>query len=128
MEVAEIMSEWLQLVLVIFGSVAASSGFWAFMMARVDKKDVTREMLVGLAHDRIMWLGMCYIEQGWITCDEYENLYTYLYKPYKKLDGNGSAKRVMEEVNKLKVVKNAPFTFMKGETDEDKTNCASDSR
>ena len=64
MEVAEIMSEWLQLVLVIFGSVAASSGFWAFMMARVDKKDVTREMLVGLAHDRINVAGYVLYRAG----------------------------------------------------------------
>jgi hypothetical protein len=60
-------------------------------------------MLVGLAHDRIMCLGMKYIDRGWITQDEYENLYEYLYKPYEKMGGNGSAKRVMMEVNKLPI-------------------------
>lgn len=120
------MSEWLQLVIVIFGSVAASSGFWAFMMNRSDKKDVTRQMLVGLAHDRIMYLGICYIEQGWITRDEYENLYTYLYVPYKKLDGNGSAKRIIEEVNKLKIVKNAPYSEVP--TNENQANISTKCR
>ena len=62
-------------------------------------------MLIGLAHDRIMYLGMGYIERGWITQDEYENLYEYLYKPYEKMGGNGSAKRVMDEVNKLPIRK-----------------------
>ena len=37
------------------------------------------------------------------TKDEYENLYEYLYKPYSALGGNGSAKKVMEEVNKLPI-------------------------
>jgi hypothetical protein len=50
-----------------------------------------------------MYLGMRYIDRGWITQDEYENLNTYLYEPYKKLGGNGSALRVMQEVNKLPI-------------------------
>lgn len=62
-------------------------------------------MLIGLAHDRIVYLGMQYIERGYITQDEYENLYEYLYKPYEKLGGNGSAKRIMTEVNKLPIHK-----------------------
>ena len=66
---------------------------------------VKSQMLIGLAHDRIIFLGMHYIERGWITQDEYENLYEYLYKPYEKLGGNGSAKRIMTEVNKLPIRK-----------------------
>ena len=62
-------------------------------------------MLIGLAHDRIIYLGMSYIEKGYITEDEYENLYEYLYKPYEKLGGNGSAKRIMTEINQLAIRK-----------------------
>ena len=62
-------------------------------------------MLIGLGHDRIMYLGICYIERGWITQDEYENLYKYLYKPYELMGGNGSAKRIMKEVEKLPIHK-----------------------
>ena len=62
-------------------------------------------MLVGLAHDRIMYLGMQYVDRGYVTQDEYENLRTYLYDPYKKLGGNGSAERVMKEVDKLPIHK-----------------------
>ena len=32
-----------------------------------------------------------------------ENLRDYLYKPYEKLGGNGSAQKVMIEVNKLPI-------------------------
>ena len=41
----------------------------------------------------------------YITQDEYENLYEYLYSPYIKMGGNGSAKRVMQEVEKLPIHK-----------------------
>ena len=99
------MESWLQILLTIFSSVLASSGLWAYVTKRLEKKDVKTEMLIGLGHDRIMYLGMAYIERGYITSDEYENLYEYLYKPYEKMGGNGSAKRVMNEVNKLPIHK-----------------------
>lgn len=99
------MEELTQIIITIASSVLASSAFWAFVTKRLDKKDVRNKMLVGLAHDRIMYLGMIYIERGWITQDEYENLHDYLYVPYEKMGGNGSAKRVMEEVDKLPIHK-----------------------
>ena len=99
------MEPWFQILLTVFSSVLASSGLWAYITKRLEKKDVKTEMLVGLGHDRIMYLGMSYIERGYITSDEYENLYEYLYKPYEKMGGNGSAKRVMNEVNKLPIHK-----------------------
>ena len=91
----------LEALVTILVSVLASSGVWAVVMKVMDKKDVRTQMLVGLGHDRIMYLGMHYIERGWITRDEYENLVDYLYKPYEIMGGNGSAKRVVEEVKKL---------------------------
>ena len=71
----------------------------------MSKKDVKTEMLIGLAHDRIIELGMHYIERGWVTQDEYENLNDYLYKPYEKMGANGSAKRVMMGVNTIPICK-----------------------
>ena len=100
------MDSWVQVILTVFSSVLASSGLWAYIAKRTDKKDVKTRMLVGLGHDRIMYLGMCYIERGWITQDEYENLYEYLYKPYELMGGNGSAKRIMKEVDKLPIHQN----------------------
>ena len=97
------MPSWMQLILTIVGSVVASSGFWAYIQKRSERNDVKTQVLKGLAHDRIISLGMRYIERGWITQDEYENLYEYLYKPYKKMGGNGSGDRVMDEVRKLPI-------------------------
>lgn len=99
-------------ILTFFGGILASSGFWAFMQERQKRKEakqkqnsIETQMLIGLAHDRVIYLGMTYVERGWVTQDEYENLYEYLYKPYEKLGGNGSAKRIMTEVNKLPIHK-----------------------
>ena len=93
------------MIVTIVCSVLASSGFWAYIQKRGDKNDLRTQMLIGLGHDRIIYLGMSYIERGWITQDEYENLYDYLYKPYEQMGGNGSAKKVMDEVDKLPVRK-----------------------
>ena len=82
-------------------SVLASSGVWAVVMKVMDKKDVRTQMLIGLGHDRIMYLGNSYIARGYITSEEYENLVDYLYRPYELMGGNGSAKRVIDEVKKL---------------------------
>lgn len=106
------MDSWLQIALSICTAALASSGLWAYLQKRFEKKidskikdgndrEAERSMLRGLAHDRIMWLGMQYINRGWITQDEYENLDLYLFSPYEALGGNGSAAKVMSEVRKL---------------------------
>lgn len=100
------MEPWMQdILLPIVLAVLASNGLWALIGKRRDKNDAERQMLVGLAHDRIIHLGMVYVTRGYITQDEYENLNDYLYVPYEKMGGNGSAKRVMEEVRKLPIQK-----------------------
>lgn len=95
------MDVWIQVAVPLAAAVLTSSGLWAVVARRADKGDAERKMLVGLAHDRIVHLGMVYIDRGYITQDEYENLNDYLYAPYEKMGGNGSAKRVIEEVRKL---------------------------
>ena len=89
------------IIIAIVTSALASSGLWAFIQRRIERNDVRTQMLLGLGHDRIVSLGMQYIERGWITTDEFENLNNYLYKPYEDMGGNGSAKRIMDEVRKL---------------------------
>lgn len=95
------MDIWVQIAVPLVAAVLTSSGLWAVIARRADKGDAQRKMLVGLAHDRIVHLGMAYVDRGYVTQDEYENLNDYLYTPYEKMGGNGSAKRVMEEVRRL---------------------------
>ena len=82
-----------------------------YLLQRADaKKDRNNEeykkmafLLRGLGHDRIMDLGPKYIARGSITKEEYENLHDYLFVPYSNLGGNGTAKKVMDEVDKLPI-------------------------
>ena len=102
------MEPWVQQIAVPLAvAVLTSSGLWALVSKRADKNDAERKMLVGLAHDRITHLGMAYLTRGYITQDEYENLNDYLYQPYEKMGGNGSAKRIMEEVRRLPLKREA---------------------
>ena len=94
--------EW-QIILAVVSAVLASSGFWAFLMKRMDKKSAETKLLLGLACDRIVHLGMVYINRGWITKDEYETLHDYLWLPYQECGGNGTAARVMASVDKLEI-------------------------
>jgi hypothetical protein len=79
------------------------------MQKRTDTKDMKTQMIIGLGHDRILHLGISYLNrkdengQSYITREEYENLHDYLYVPYAKLGGNGSAERVMDEVKRLPI-------------------------
>ena len=65
------MDNWIQMAVTVVCAVLASSGFWAYLQKRNENKDVKTQMLIGLAHDRIIYLGMQYIERGWITQDGY---------------------------------------------------------
>lgn len=95
------MDSWLQVVLTAVASVLASSGFWAYMQRKNDAKDATTRLLMGVAYEHITTYGVGYINRGWITKDEYEELEKYFYKPYKELGGNGVAERVMMGVSNL---------------------------
>lgn len=97
------MEPWLQTILAVVTSVIASSGFWAWLMAHRDKKSAKTQMLLGLGHDRIVNLCMKYIERGWISQDEYEDLIKYLWKPYSELGGNGTAERLIRDVKELPI-------------------------
>lgn len=82
-------------------SVGASSGFWAYVTRRDGQKGAAVQLLLGLAHDRIIFLGTKYLERGWITYDEYEDLEKYLVTPYSHFGGNGLAEQVWKAVQQL---------------------------
>ena len=97
------------LIMSIVTAIFASTGFWAFLTYLIQRKDTKdsaeAQMLKGLGHDRICYLGETYVARGYITKDEYENLHDYLFLSYKKLGGNGTAEKVMNEVEKLPLEK-----------------------
>ena len=95
------MEPWIQMIVTVACAVIASSGFWAYIQKKTDKSSAEKRLLIGLAHDRIIWLGMQYVERGWITQDEYENFHDYLYVPYHDSNGNGTGTKAMAEVERL---------------------------
>lgn len=99
---------WLAPIITVVCSVAASGGFWAWLQTRSSKKDSTSKMLLGLGHDRILYLCGRYIDQGYITLAELENLNKYLYVPYKEMGGNGTVERLMEVVKSLPITQTIP--------------------
>lgn len=105
------------LVIAIVLAALGSSGLWAFLsfiaqilVKKYEEKHGARtaadRMLLGLGHDRIIYLCSKYIDRGYITTDEYEDLNKYLYKPYRDLGGNGTAEKIMLEVEKLPLKSN----------------------
>jgi hypothetical protein len=98
------MMHWIELVITVICAVFASNGFWSLLEKRKEKKDAKVQMILGLGHDRIIHLCKFNLEQGWISADDFENLYEYLYIPYKAMGGNGTAQRLMERVEKLPTV------------------------
>lgn len=112
--------EWFEHVFDISIALLASSGFWAFIQTRRDKNNSDRKLLLGLAHDRIMFVGGGYIKRGWITKEEYDDFCTYLYDPYEKSGGNGSGAKIKRELDKLPFYK--PITWpSEGENDDSST-------
>ena len=104
------MENIFEMAVTVLCAVFASSGFWAYMISRRDKKREAREkdnvntrMTMGLGHDRIISLCEKYIDRGWVTSEEYENLRVWLYEPYEEMGGNGTAKRLMAIVDNLPV-------------------------
>ena len=61
--------------------------FWKFFSQR-QKKDAEIQLLLGLSRDIPLHWCHIYIDRGWVSSDEYENLITHIYTPYKTLGGN----------------------------------------
>jgi len=121
MEISHNTLTILQLITTFFAAFAASSGFWLFLERKTNKKDLGRRLLVGLAHDRIIYLCMKYIQRGWISQDEYENLYQFLISPYLEMGENGSVKRLMKEVDNLTLIPNKNLENKIKESDKNVT-------
>ena len=91
----------------IIAAIFGCTGFWTFvqylLQRRAEKDSKQGKMLKGLGHDRICALAEGYLKQGYISREDYENLHDYLYLPYRDLGGDGTAKRLMDEVEKLPI-------------------------
>ena len=90
------------IVVAVIGGIC-SSGVMSFLQFLINRQDKKKDLLIGLAHDRLYYLATKYIEKGWLTKEEYTNIYEYIYVPYHENGGNGTGTRLMEEVMKLPI-------------------------
>lgn len=95
------MEQWIGPIAVILTSVIGSSGVWAYLASRKKTLSAMDRLLIGLAYDKIVTLGMHYLDRGWITKDEYEYFRKDLYDPYKEIGGNGVTDQIMAQVSNL---------------------------
>lgn len=62
------------------------------------------ESTVAILHNKIYKNGMAYIEQGYITVEELQDL-EKLFNPYDAMGQNGTARIIIEKVRKLPIRK-----------------------
>lgn len=93
--------KWYEIVSSIVLAILASNGLWSLISRIVDKHSGKDKLLMGLAYSEIIRGAEQVIARGYISTDEYNELNRYLYEPYKKMGGNGTAARLMEQVKNL---------------------------
>lgn len=102
-----------EIIIAIIGSNAFFS-FIQFLITRHDLRHRTQSdvekaqsnMILGLGHDKILYLTDKFMQRGCITIKEKRNL-AALYEPYKALGGNGDCKIGYDDCMKLTVVDDA---------------------
>lgn len=91
----------IDIIVTLAVAVFGSTGFWSWVQARSKKKSAEARLLMGLAYSEIIRRSEAYIERGYIETDEYNELNRYLYQPYREMGGNGTAEKLINDVQKL---------------------------
>lgn len=102
------------MILMALLTAITSSGFMSlviYLLQRSDKKreiedeneSVQSRMILGLGHDKLIYLTDKFVRRGSITLKEKRNL-EYLYKPYADMGGNGDCKIGYDACQRLPVV------------------------
>jgi len=91
------------------GLILASTGLWRFLefvvTHKMQRKTSTQKLLLGLAFKDIVETCEKHLANGEIDTDEYKELNHYLFEPYQKMGGDGTAARLIAEVEKLPIKK-----------------------
>lgn len=96
-------------IVTIIVAVFASGGFWAFLQNyltnRSRRNSAEQKLILGLAFRQIIDMCNFYINRGYIDAEEYKELNHYLFEPYQAMGGNGTAQRLIKEVERLPIRK-----------------------
>ena len=95
------------ILLTIVLAIFASSGFWSFLQSwiakKYSKKTAEQKLLLGIAFKEICETCQCHLKVGEIDAEEYKELNHYLFEPYAEMGGDGTAERLIKEVEKLPI-------------------------
>lgn len=95
------MATWLVAIITSTLTILASSGFWGYLQYKSSSKTETSKLMLGITYHVLQNECIKYLHTGSITSEEYNEIYRYLYEPYKSLGGNGSAERLMRDISQL---------------------------
>lgn len=100
------MSEGIIIAIISSGALSAViSGLFSVWQMRRKRRDGVRDGIKILLYDRIKHLGKVYIERGYITAEELEDLTTMhdIYHDPTGLNGNGFLDAIMRTVKALPI-------------------------
>lgn len=95
----------IDIIVTLTVAVFGSTGFWTWVQSRSKRKSAEALLLMGIAYSEIIRRCEHYISHGYIGTDEYNELNRYLFEPYRDMGGNGTANKLMKEVEKLPTTK-----------------------
>lgn len=110
----------IELIITAVAAALSSTGFWALLQSKSQRRTASEDMLLGIGHTEIVFFTERYLRRGGITMTELNDLEQYLYKPYKELGGNGSAEQIVNKCKALPIISEAEADrrdalFRKGE-------------
>lgn len=106
-------------VITLLVGIFGSTGFWAYYSNKREKNseiykrieeieknvnehmDIVQQSFMGLTYINIVKTCEYWIERGWVEQDDVRDLEHYLFEPYTKQGGNGTAERLMNQVCQL---------------------------
>lgn len=85
----------------LFGIICGGFiALFAFMKNKFAKQKALENGMKALLHDKLFQESKIYIERGWVSFEELDNL-SYVYNAYHELHGNSTGTTAFEEVSKL---------------------------
>lgn len=87
----------------VLGSSILWAGIWAYIQKKGTRSKAIDSLLMGMGYREITTLGLEFIHRGSITMDEFTEFRKYFFEPYKALGGNGSAARIMRQIENLPI-------------------------
>lgn len=95
-----------ELLIAVLGSSALSalvSGIISLIAKKMDTKDGYRKGMRLILKDRVKFLCLSYIEQGWVYADELEDLLAMHDCYHTELGGNGYLDALIGKVKALEI-------------------------